>query len=170
MDGRRHADVEILGRDGGCPPSAVVGQDRRDAMSTGTPADRVDRIRWGMTPFAVVVAIVAVDSLSYALVLPVLPFALQSMGGGAVAVAVIFSAFSACQFLAAPVLGRASDRWGRRRVLLGSQLGTLAGFVVLFPGPVAGPGARGPHYRRLVTRLSPQYRGPSLAGAGVRSR
>jgi len=83
---------------------------------------------------------VAVDSLSYALVLPVLPFALRAMGGGAVAAALIFSAFSVCQLVAAPLLGRASDRWGRRPVLLASQLGTLAGFVLLFvarsPGQV----------------------------------
>ncbi|MDQ6726388.1 MAG: MFS transporter [Actinomycetota bacterium] len=85
-------------------------------------------------------AIAAVDSFSYALVLPVLPFELRSMGAGAVLVAAVFAAFSACQFVAAPVLGRASDRWGRRRVLLVSQAGTLAGFVVLFlarsPGQV----------------------------------
>jgi len=62
------------------------------------------------------------------------------MGGGGLVVALVFSAFSVCQLLSAPVLGRASDRWGRRRVLLVSQLGTLAGFVVLFvarsPGQV----------------------------------
>lgn len=56
--------------------------------------------------------------------------------------AVVFSAFSACQFVAAPLLGRASDRWGRKRVLLVSQAGTLAGFMVLFlarsPGQVLG--------------------------------
>jgi predicted MFS family arabinose efflux permease len=88
----------------------------------------------------VLAAIAAVDSFSYALVLPVLPFELRSMGAGAVLVAVVFSAFSACQFVAAPLLGRASDRWGRKRVLLVSQVGTLAGFVVLFlarsPGQV----------------------------------
>jgi len=93
-----------------------------------------------ITPFTVLVAIVTVDSLSYALVLPVLPFTLRTMGAGALMVALVFSAFSACQFVAAPLLGRASDRWGRRRVLLASQVGTLAGFVVLFlarsPGEV----------------------------------
>ena len=95
--------------------------------------------RW-LTPLAVLTAIVAMDSFSYALVLPVLPFAVRQMGGGAVTVAVLFSAFSVCQIAAAPLLGRASDRWGRRPVLLLSQTGTLIGFVVLFlahtPGAV----------------------------------
>ena len=95
--------------------------------------------RW-LTPLAVLTAIVAVDSFSYALVLPVLPFEVRRMGGGAVTVAVLFSAFSVCQVAAAPLLGRASDRWGRRPVLLLSQTGTLIGFVVLFlahtPGAV----------------------------------
>ncbi len=112
------------------------------AVTAGTPVAPSGAVhrRRPITPFTVLVAIVAVDSLSYALVLPVLPFTLRTMGAGAVMVALVFSAFSACQFVAAPLLGRASDRWGRRRVLLVSQLGTLAGFVVLFlarsPGQV----------------------------------
>lgn len=41
-------------------------------------------------------------------------------------------AYSIFQFLFSPVLGRWSDRAGRRRVLLISQAGTLVGFVILY--------------------------------------
>ncbi|MBK9096138.1 MAG: MFS transporter [Anaerolineae bacterium] len=35
------------------------------------------------------------------------------------------------QFIGAPLLGRLSDRFGRRPVLVISQIGTFAGFIVL---------------------------------------
>jgi len=40
------------------------------------------------------------------------------------------SSYSAMQFLFAPILGRLSDRFGRRPVLLISLLGTVAGYLV----------------------------------------
>ncbi|HVS69918.1 MAG TPA: MFS transporter [Phycisphaerae bacterium] len=41
-------------------------------------------------------------------------------------------AYSLCQFLFAPILGKWSDRAGRRPVLILSQVGTLVGFLLLF--------------------------------------
>jgi len=115
---------------------------------------------------------VAVDSLSYAVVLPVLPFAIRDMGGGAVAVAVVFSAFSVCQFVAAPLLGRASDHWGRGRVLRVSQVGTLVGFVMLFlarsPGQVlaarAVDGLTAGNLAVVYAALCDLYPAPTRAG------
>jgi DHA1 family tetracycline resistance protein-like MFS transporter len=41
-------------------------------------------------------------------------------------------AYSLCQFIFAPILGKWSDRAGRRPVLILSQCGTLAGFLLLY--------------------------------------
>jgi len=41
-------------------------------------------------------------------------------------------AYSLCQFLFAPILGKWSDRVGRRPVLILSQCGTLTGFLLLY--------------------------------------
>lgn len=81
--------------------------------------------------FAALCAIVGIDGLSYALVLPLLPFTVRELGGGTIEIAISFGAFSICQLVAAPLLGRWSDRRGRRAVLLASQAGTAIGFVVL---------------------------------------
>ena len=41
------------------------------------------------------------------------------------------SSFALCQLVSGPILGKLSDRYGRRPILLISQLGTLAGFVMM---------------------------------------
>ncbi len=46
-------------------------------------------------------------------------------------VGAVVSIYAAFQLISGPILGQLSDRFGRRPVLLVSQLGTLAGFFVL---------------------------------------
>jgi MFS transporter, DHA1 family, tetracycline resistance protein len=81
--------------------------------------------------FATLACTVAIDGVAYALVLPVLPFAVSRLGGGAAATAAAFSLFSLCQLCASPLLGRLSDRIGRRPVLVLSQAGSALGFLML---------------------------------------
>ncbi|GAB3253990.1 tetracycline resistance MFS efflux pump [Chitinimonas naiadis] len=76
-------------------------------------------------------AIVAIDALAMAVVLPLLPFYSIHLGASPFMVGALFAAFSLCQFLAGPVLGRMSDRYGRKRVLLGSQIGMFISLVLL---------------------------------------
>lgn len=80
---------------------------------------------------ATLAAICGLDGMAYALVLPILPFLLFDMGAPTVAIGLVFLAFSACQMVAAPMLGRASGRWGRRPVLAFCLIGSVIGFVVL---------------------------------------
>lgn len=67
------------------------------------------------------------------LIVPVLPFLVgpyvppDRIG---LHVGLIVSAYALCAFLAAPVLGAASDRWGRRPVLLLSLVGSAIGYLV----------------------------------------
>jgi MFS transporter, DHA1 family, tetracycline resistance protein len=80
---------------------------------------------------APILGIIFVDSLGYATVVPLIPFALRGHRAAPVAVGAVFAAFSLCQLVTAPFLGRLSDRIGRRPVLALSQLGSVVGFALL---------------------------------------
>jgi len=74
---------------------------------------------------------VLVDILGYTIILPLLPFYAEHLGATPTVVGMLVSAFAVCQFVAGPLLGRISDRVGRRPVLIVSQIGTLIGFLIL---------------------------------------
>lgn len=63
--------------------------------------------------------VVAVDAASFGLLLPVVPFFVNELTGSfnAIAVTSVTATYSGLQFLGAPLIGRLSDRWGRRSVL-----------------------------------------------------
>lgn len=74
---------------------------------------------------------VFLDLMSYGIVLPLLPFYVQSQQGGAAAAGLLGSLYALMQLFSGPVLGALSDRYGRRPVLLGCMLGTAAAYLVL---------------------------------------
>ena len=77
--------------------------------------------------------IVFIDLMGFGIVLPNLQLYGQRFGiESYFALTLIGATYSICQFLFAPVLGKWSDRVGRRPVLLISQMGTLIGFLTLF--------------------------------------
>ena len=84
-----------------------------------------------MSPLGVIVAIVLVDLLGFSVVMPLLgPFAKQ-YGFSAWQIGLLYSAFPLCQLVSGPILGRLSDRYGRRPVLVASQAGTALSFLIL---------------------------------------
>ena len=84
-----------------------------------------------MSPLGVIVAVVLVDLLGFTIVMPLLaPFAKEyGLSGGQIGL--LFSAYPLCQLAAGPILGRLSDRYGRRPVLIASQAGTALSFLML---------------------------------------
>ena len=75
--------------------------------------------------------IVFVDVLGFGITIPVLPLYAQDIfGATATEVALIASVYFAAQFVAAPQLGRLSDRIGRRPVLILSQAGSFAALLL----------------------------------------
>lgn len=93
------------------------------------------------TPVSIypILAVNFVGTLGFAIVLPFLVFLVTRLGGNAIVYGLMGATYSLFQLIGAPILGRWSDRVGRRRVLLLSQLGTLASwgiFLVALSLPV----------------------------------
>jgi DHA1 family tetracycline resistance protein-like MFS transporter len=66
----------------------------------------------------VVCLAVFVDMLGFGIILPTLPLHTGSLGGSGAWVGTLLTGYAVAQFVAAPVLGSLSDRYGRRRLLL----------------------------------------------------
>jgi MFS transporter, DHA1 family, tetracycline resistance protein len=75
--------------------------------------------------------VIVVDILGMTIILPLLPFYAEQLGASATTVGLLVSIFAFCQLIGGPVLGRLSDQFGRRPLLLVSQSGTLIGFIIL---------------------------------------
>ncbi len=76
-------------------------------------------------------AVVFVDLLGFGLILPLLPYYAETFDASGTMVGLLVASYALAQLVGGPVLGRLSDRFGRRPVLLISILGTLTGFVLL---------------------------------------
>jgi DHA1 family tetracycline resistance protein-like MFS transporter len=81
--------------------------------------------------------IVFVDLLGFSLILPLLPYYAEKYGASPFVVGLLVASYAAASLLGSPLLGRLSDRFGRRPVLLLSVFGTLIGFLFLgFAAPI----------------------------------
>jgi DHA1 family tetracycline resistance protein-like MFS transporter len=78
-----------------------------------------------------VLGIVFIDLLGFGLILPLLPYYADAFGASPTVVGLLTASYAAAQLLGAPLLGRLSDRYGRRPVLLISVAGTMGGFLLL---------------------------------------
>ena len=79
----------------------------------------------------IIVIIKITEVLGFSLILPFLPFYAQELGANAFQVGLMLMTFSLFQFFSAPIMGKLSDIYGRRPLLIISQLSTLAGFIIL---------------------------------------
>src|SRR5690606_11779423 len=84
---------------------------------------------------AIVGFIVCMYGAGMAAVLPVLPFYVREMGGSALILGVVFAIEALSQFVFAPRIGQLSDRDGRKRVLLATQVVAAASLLSLAAAP-----------------------------------
>lgn len=71
-----------------------------------------------------------VGTLGFSIVIPFLVFLVTKWGGNSLIFGLLGATYSAFQFIGAPILGRWSDLYGRRKILLLSQLGTLVSWII----------------------------------------
>lgn len=79
----------------------------------------------------IIFLIVFVNLLGFGIILPLLPYYVESLGAGAITIGLLSAAYSFFQLLAAPILGEFSDKIGRRPVLIFSLVGTTISFLLL---------------------------------------
>jgi MFS transporter, DHA1 family, tetracycline resistance protein len=85
------------------------------------------------SPLLVIFITVFIDLVGFGIVIPVLPFYVEGTKFNASPrmVGLLFASYSVMQLIFTPVLGRLSDRHGRRPILFFSLLGTSLGFFIL---------------------------------------
>jgi len=85
------------------------------------------------SPLIVILTTVFIDLVGFGIVIPVLPFYAEGTKFNATprTVGLLFASYSIMQLIFSPILGRLSDKYGRRPVLLISIIGTGIGFLVI---------------------------------------
>ena len=82
-------------------------------------------------PLASIFLVVFIDLLGFSFILPLLPYYAETFGASPFVVGILTASYAAAQFFGAPILGRLSDRFGRKPILLISIFGTFLGFMLL---------------------------------------
>ena len=126
-------------------------------------------------------AVLFLDLLGTGIMFAVLPFLALSLGASAPQVTLLFTMLPLTQLVAAPVLGVASDRWGRRPVLLLGFAGAALSLTMLalasevwmlfaaraLAGAVTANIPAGQGYIADVTPPARRARGMGLVGAAL---
>ena len=131
------------------------------------------------SPLVIIFGIVFIDLVGFGIVIPVLPLYAKHFGASELTAGLLLGVYSLMQCICAPLLGRLSDRIGRRPVLLASIAGTAIGFVLMglarslpllflariIDGATGGNIATAQAYIADVTPPEQRSRGMGLIGA-----
>jgi MFS transporter, DHA1 family, tetracycline resistance protein len=83
------------------------------------------------SPLASILSIVFIDLIGFGMIIPILPLYAQRFRATEWEIGILLASYSFMQFLASPVLGWLSDRYGRKPVLLCSLVGSAAGYLLM---------------------------------------
>ncbi|MBN1639073.1 MAG: MFS transporter, partial [Ignavibacteriales bacterium] len=83
-------------------------------------------------PTAIILTTVFIDLMGFGIIIPILPsFATKKLSMSEFDIGIVIAAFSLVQFIVSPILGRLSDKIGRRPVILFSLFLTAASYALL---------------------------------------
>jgi len=77
-----------------------------------------------------ILLVVFIDLLGFSLILPLLPYYAETFNASKFVTGLLIAVYALMQLIGAPILGRLSDRYGRRPILLVSVFGTFIGFLL----------------------------------------
>jgi MFS transporter, DHA1 family, tetracycline resistance protein len=75
--------------------------------------------------------IVLVDVLGFTIVIPLLGLYAERFDASPFVATTLVSVYAVCSLISTPIIGKLSDQYGRKRLLMISQAGTCTGFVML---------------------------------------
>ena len=81
-------------------------------------------------PLFSIILVVFIDLLGFSLIIPLLPYYAQTFNASDTTVGLLLASYAAAQLIGAPLLGRASDRLGRKPILIVSIFGTFLSFLI----------------------------------------
>ncbi len=87
---------------------------------------------------AIVFLIILTDTVGATAILPMLPLFVEGQFRATpIQAMLVIAVFYVAQFVAAPWLGKLSDRFGRRRLMIASQIGTILAYLLfIFAAPL----------------------------------
>jgi DHA1 family tetracycline resistance protein-like MFS transporter len=82
-----------------------------------------------------ILGITFIDIVGFSMLIPILPYFVTHFGASPLVVGLLASIFSLCGFISGPIWGNLSDRFGRKTVLIISQIGATIGWTMLAFAP-----------------------------------
>ena len=88
-------------------------------------------MRHERSPLFILFLTVLIDLIGFGIIIPILPLYAEQFKASPIAIGWLTGIYSGMQIIFTPILGKLSDRYGRRPVLIVSILGTAAGFFLM---------------------------------------
>jgi MFS transporter, DHA1 family, tetracycline resistance protein len=107
--------------------------------------------------FFILFLIVATELIGFGLIIPILPQIASRFENTPLKIGLLLAAYSAAQFIAAPLLGALSDKFGRKPILLISKLGTVLSYILL--------AFSGSYWLIFISRLMDGFTGGNISAA-----